>query len=201
MNKKNIILADTIVDKDWEFAQGIREKTGEKWEILCWENAGLKKNNLFNIKRIGKYFLYALKVFLKRSEYDKIISWQQFYGIIFAFYSRLFHVKKKNDLTIMTFIYKPKQGLKGKIYASFMRYVLRSGYIDRIIVFSNSEVAYYKKLFKIEKELFVFLPLGIEKKIINGITDLKLEDPYFLLGEATGTMSSCSNVQIVFRII
>lgn len=67
---------------------------------------------------------------MHRKRYGIIIGWQQFYAINFAFYSRLFHVKKRNPLIAGNFTYKAKGGFAGKIYRKYMGYALHEGYID-----------------------------------------------------------------------
>lgn len=178
--KKNVILADTIVDEKWEFYSGVQNESGVDWDIKCWNNAGLKNNSLFNIKRIFGYFFHAFSIFRKRKKIENIIAWQQFYGLNFAFYSMLFHVKKVNKLTIMTFIYKPKKGLLGGFYAYFIRKILNSGYIDHIIVFSKGEVEYYSKIFGTSMTLFKYMPLGIESKKQLKKTTVSLPEKFLL---------------------
>jgi glycosyltransferase involved in cell wall biosynthesis len=63
----------------------------------------------------------------------------------------------------MTFIYKEKSGLVGRVYKCFMHYIIESRYIDKIIVFSSNEVDYYSILFPLAKSKFTYIPLGIEK--------------------------------------
>ena len=62
------------------------------------------------------------------TEYEgkTVLCWQQFYGIAIAFFCRLFHLKKKYRLVIMTFIYKQKRGLPGKIFYHFVKYAITS---------------------------------------------------------------------------
>lgn len=61
----------------------------------------------------------------------------------------------------MTFIYRPKKGLIGKIYFEFMKYAVNSERVDKIICYSNTEPQYYEKLFGVKPGKFVYIPLGI----------------------------------------
>lgn len=180
MNRKNIICADTLVGDEWEFAEGIRTASDEKWEIKSWNNAGLMKNRIDNFKRLIGYFVHAMWIFTHRNDINKIICWQQFYGIIFAFYCCVFHVKKKNQLMIMTFIYKEKNGTIGKLYSRFISFVVRSKYVDKIIVFSESEVGLYTRQFKVRDGKFQYLPLGIPREKIMEKTKQSLPIKFFL---------------------
>lgn len=159
---KNVVLIDFPKLEDWEFIEELNKQTNLEWEELELVSNELRKSKLSNIIRYIKYFLFPFRVFLTRKRYSKIIAWQQFYGLLYAFYSRIFHVKKKNTLIIMTFIYKPKSGLIGKIYHKFMNYIVTSKYVDKFICFSKNECEYYANMFKVEKEKFAFCTLGIE---------------------------------------
>lgn len=178
--KKNIILVDIKVKKDWEFVQGVENETNLKWSVISWNNAGLKTSRFFNVKRILGYMHHAFTIFQHRKEFNKIIAWQQFYGIFFAFFLSLFHVKKVNELTVMTFIYKNKNGTLGKIYKWFIVKTLTSGYIDHIVVFSSTEASYYADILGVDRSLFQFIPLGIDSKIVSGKSKISVKKPFLL---------------------
>ena len=125
--RENIVLFDSTYDETIDFIDGLNNSTGRKWRaIVCTSNQG--RQGAANVMRYIKYFLFPLLIFLKRSRYDSIIGWQEFYGLLFAFYSRLFRVEKRNQLIIKNFIYKPKKGLIGKVYYRFMKFIVDSGY-------------------------------------------------------------------------
>ena len=63
-----------------------------------------------------------------------LLCWQQFYGIAIAFFCRLFHLKKRFRLVIMTFIYKPRSGFAGRLFERFVRYAVTSDAVDRILL-------------------------------------------------------------------
>ncbi len=159
---KNVILIDFPKLKNWEFKLELNKQTNLEWEELELVSNELRKSKFSNISRYIKYFSFPFRVFQKRKEYSNIIAWQQFYGLLYAFYSRLFHVKKKNKLIVMTFIYKPKRGFLGKVYHKFMKYIVSSKYVDKFICFSKNECEYYANIFNVEKEKFEFCTLGIE---------------------------------------
>lgn len=107
--KENVILADHNVSDNWEYKVAIENETHEKWKLkVCLTNR-LHGNRAKEMLRYLKYFIFSFKIFLSRNRYQKIIAWQQFYGLLIAFYCRLFKVKKYPDIYIMTFIYKPKK--------------------------------------------------------------------------------------------
>lgn len=163
--KKNVILVDWIPKKDWNFKILISKYTNVEWEVVAYKANGAQNNffkKLFNTYLKQLYF--SFKIFIKRENYNTLIAWQQFFGLIFAFYCELFKVKKYPKLIIMTFIYKPKKGFIGKVYYKFMKQCLASKYIDKVICFSKIEVEYYSKLFDIEKSKFEFCLYGIEKE-------------------------------------
>lgn len=183
---ENLILVDNIVKQDWEFSSELSDTTGLKWRVASYYSTGSMKGKINNVKRYYKYFFFSFTVFLKRKHIKNIIAWQQFYGLIFAFYCELFHVKKTSRLIIMTFIYKEKQGFVGKIYFKFINIIVNSKYIDKLICFSKNEVEYYSKVFNLKNKI-EYVPLGIEdyRKYIDKVESENLanneeKQPYFL---------------------
>lgn len=162
---KNVVLVDFEYPENWNFISGLTESSKMTWEVAKKVSNLDRKGKFGNLKRYLKYFFFALKIFSKRKNIDRIIAWQQFYGLFFVFFCRLFHTKKRNDLTIMTFIYKPKKGFLGRLYYKWMKKNITSKYVDRIIVFSSSEIEQYCKDFCLCESKFIFIPLGedIEK--------------------------------------
>ena len=131
----NLILLDSAPQPEWNFAALMEAETGEKWNI--WHIDSHFSDSAW--KKKAKFFLFPLKVLRHRKEFGTILSYQQFYGLFFAFYSAIFHLKKHCHLIVTTFIYRPKQGWKGKLYAWFMRKAVNSPALDKIVCFSSSE--------------------------------------------------------------
>lgn len=169
---KRVILIDFAESDDWTFKKALEESTNESWETVSCESNRLHGCALLKIRRYIKYFTFPFKIFINRNKFDSVIAWQQFYGLILAFYMKLFHVKSAPDITVMTFIYKPKKGLHGKMYSAFMNYVVHSGYIKRFIAFSESEASYYANFFGISETYFYSVALGIEDTVEEYRTDL-----------------------------
>lgn len=164
--KKNIILTDWSLNEDWKFKDLLNEYTDFKWialgiNICGGQNCHIKK--IINVYL--KYFIFSLNIFLNRKKYKNIIAWQQFLGLIFAFYCKVFKVKIFPKLYIMTFIYKPKKGLVGKIYFKFIESTLNSKYIEKVICFSKYEIQYYSNLFNVQVEKFDYCIYGIDSEI------------------------------------
>lgn len=177
--KDNIILTDYDITENRGFKESLEKATNLQWKIENCKNNNLINRKIEDIKRYIKYFTFPYKIFKKRKDIDKIIAWQQFYGLVYAFYCRLFRVKKVNSLYIMTFIYKAKKNFLGKLYYRFMKYIVQSKYIDKIICFSKNECEYYADIFKVSKQKFEYVKLGVEK-----LPELNLkydEDKYIIL--------------------
>ncbi len=155
--RENVLLLDSAPQPEWNFRELLEKETGEKWKIWHinshFSDSGFKKKL--------KFFLFPLKILLHRKELGSILSYQQFYGLFLAFYSEIFHLKKRNRLVVTTFIYRPKQGWKGKLYHWFIRKAVCSEALDVIVCFSSTEPAYYAKLLQVPPEKFVYVPLGI----------------------------------------
>lgn len=168
---KNVILVDFKKDNNWEFAKKINE-------YAPFEVRGIQTNKKFHHSKIGTivryfiYFLYPLYfVLFKSRKYNRVIAWQQFYGINFAFWSRLLHLKKQNYLAIDTFIYKPRGGQLGKFYYKYIKWSVDNKYVDKIICYSSSEPKLYSKVLDMPISKFCFVPLGIER--IKGVESSK----------------------------
>lgn len=155
--RENVILLDSAPQPEWNFRELLERETGKRWNI--WHiNSHFSDSSL---KKKAKFFLFPLKVLFHRNKLGTILSYQQFYGLIFAFYCDLLHLKKKNRLIVTTFIYHPKQGWKGRLYRWFVRRAVCSKALDRIVCFSSAEPSYYAQLLDAPPEKFVYVPLGI----------------------------------------
>lgn len=178
----NIILVDYKHKDNKDFLDSINKATGKSWRVLRCISSLDRSGIIANTKRYIKYFVFPFQIFLRRKSYGDIIAWQQFYGLIYAFYCSIFHVRKQNKLLIMTFIYKPKAGIVGKLYYSFIRYIVHSSYIDKIICFSSQECLYYTKLFNAKKDKFEFIQLGevLLKPPLKYLSDGQAERDYIL---------------------
>lgn len=183
MSKENIILVDYETPYDWEFHKAIENITGNKWNVykaVSNENHG---GILQKLIRYVKYFLVPMKIAKDYRKYNKILAWQQFYGLILAFYFRIFNIKNTPEIIVLTFIYKPKKSLIGKIYDKFMKYIVTSGYIKYFIVFSESEKRRYSSYFGISETQFVFERLGYEDKT-NEVKISEHEEFYLAAGRS-----------------
>ncbi len=179
-SRVNVVLADAREEQDWEFVRELRNVTKKPWIVKSWNDLD-RKNVLFSdFRRFAGYFLHMFAVFLQRNRYLSIIAWQQFYGLVFAFYCQLFHVKKRNGLVVMAFIYNKRQGLVGRLYHAFISGVVRSGYVDKFVVYSSCEAAYYADLFHVPQSTFQYLPLGIKKEVLVPQKDVKVKSPFLL---------------------
>ena len=176
---KNIILTDFKGKINSDFIKSLSEETGIEWEEAKSVSNGARTNKFYNIVRYAKYLIFSFKIFLNRKKYDNILAWQQFYGLIYAFYCRLFHSKKYNKLIVMTFIYKDKKGLAGILYKKFINYILNSKYIDSFICFSREECEYYSSLFNLPKDKFKYCLVGMQED--NPIIENKNNDEKIIL--------------------
>lgn len=164
---KNVILTDFKTHQNWSFPKIL----GKGWETYGMVTNHLHGSLVKNIIRYAVYFLLPLRLALRRKQFVKIIAWQQFHGLNFAFWCRLLHLKKDNDLTVMTFIYKKKSGGVNWLYHKYISYIVTSRYIDRFICFSREECSYYASLFGVDLNKFVYVPLGREVPEMQGMGD------------------------------
>ena len=145
--------------------------TKEPWEVKQFQTNNMHGSRLATLRRMFWYFVFPLWIALHRKHYGRIIGWQQFFGLNFAFWCRLLHLRKVNDVTVLTFIYKRKNGFAGKLYHKYMSYIVNSKYIDRFVCFAREECNYYAQMFGTGRERFVFIPLGIAPVQCNDCSD------------------------------
>lgn len=95
---ESVIWVDYEGEKSRKFEDELTVYTGKKWnteKCVCnKERKGLKQN----LHRYWLYGSFAFSKFCHRKRYETIIAWQEFFGIFYAFFCRLFHVKKVNRL-------------------------------------------------------------------------------------------------------
>lgn len=180
---KNVLLIDSDHEEARDFVKGLEDETQENWEVALYEN-----NKIYGIKRYLKFFSIGWKTIKKRKEYEgkTVLCWQQFYGIAIAFFCRLFRIKPSFDLVIMTFIYKPKHGIIGKIFYRFVKYAISSECVNKIICTSRSEMEFYSNTFGLPKERFKFVKWGVvdySKRIAENKI-LKEKKYYFSTGRS-----------------
>lgn len=160
MDKINLIVVDSDRTEGEDFTKGVEAATHKDWKLLV-KNNNNRNNALTNLIRYVKYAVVPLGLFFKRNKFNSIITWQQFYGLFFAFYCKLFRVKKNNKLFVMTFIYKEKKGLIGRIYRRFFDYVVHSEYIDGFSCVATVECQNYSRIFDLPIEKFHYVQWGL----------------------------------------
>lgn len=137
---------------------------------------------------ISGFFTVALRVVLQHRRYSgkMLLCWQQFYGIAIAFFCRLFHMKKRFSIVIMTFIYKPKHGIVGNFFETFVRYAVTSPYIDQILLTTRSERELYSDLFDLPASKFGFAHCGSlpHDPSLYEDPELRKENYYFATGRS-----------------
>ena len=171
--KKNLLMVDYNPKKDWDFLRALEKTTGEEWMILSHDSTYGHGSMIKKLTRYADYFYMPFRIFLFKDRYKQVLAWQQFYGLILAFYFSLFHIKRFPEITVMTFIYKPKAGCIGKLYEKFVQKCVSSDYVQKIIVFSEKEKNYYADIFAVRKEKFECVALGIEDRT----AEIPIEEP------------------------
>lgn len=163
--RKSLLLLDSAPQPEWNLKELLEARTHRPWEI--WQPDSHFSDREW--KKKVKFFLFPFKLLFHRREIGTILSYQQFYGLFFAFYCELFHVKKCCRLFISTFIYRPKAGIAGWLYFRFMRRAVCSRAVDRIICYSAGEPAYYQALFNAPAGRFASVPLGLGDALHGGV--------------------------------
>ena len=182
-NCRNVILADCIPEEIEDFREGLEKSTGLKWEVVSKVSNWGRTSRWMEIKRYFTYFFVPFAIFIHRKEYDNIVGWQQFYSLIFCFFCRLFHVKKKFKVYAINYTYKKKEGFVGKIYYHFMKYIITSQYLDKAMVPSKNYVEICSKQFDIDKDKFAVLCFGV-RDIYSNYKNIVIEDIALSIGRS-----------------
>lgn len=159
---RNVILIDWIPKKTWEFQNLLSRYTGIEWETMGVCANHRRRGRFHKLMTVYmKYFLFPAKILIRKDSFDNVIAWQQFFGIVLAFYLRLLRLKKHPSLNILTFIYKAKKGILGKLYYKFIKYSIHAEAVKKIICFSEYERDYYLDLFDLSPEKVSYSIYGI----------------------------------------
>lgn len=173
--KNNVILTDCVESEIKSFAEGISKSLGEEIKINSSISNWTQKNKLMDLYRYVKYFTFPFVFFLfHRKEYKLVIGWQQFYAILFAFYCKLFRIRKTSVIVACNFTYKRKNGIIGKIYHAFMKYAVNNSYLDYCHVPSHEYVQLCCDELGVSKEQFIVTNFGVpdiydiwKKSVVN----------------------------------
>lgn len=173
----NIVSIDFLPNREDDFAVYLSENSNLHWINYSLISNYKQKDKVTEIRRYFRYFQAGWHLFLHRRDISNVIAWQQFHGIIFAFFCHLFHVRKKTNLIIMTLIYKRKSGIAGAVYKKFMRYALTEKYVDHVVCFSENEIYSYRKKFNLSPNKYSYIKVAAES--IKGI-DYQFEEPKYI---------------------
>lgn len=183
--KRNIVLADCCPEEIETFINGCNEVANQPFEIISKISNWGYDNRIRNLWRFILYFIFPFKIFFHRTDYNVVVGWQQFYAIGFAFFCKLFHVKKENVLVIANFTYKRKKSLSGWLFHKYMKFSCNNKYVDYLHVPSFKYVPICCKELGLEESKFIVTGFGIPDTY-DEMKDLKvpLEDYSLSIGRS-----------------
>jgi len=161
---RNIVIADCGKSEMVPFMKGICSTYGEEFSLEIVK--GVEKLNkkrcgmLGDLKRYFHYFSAPIYYVLFRRKFNYIIAWQQFYALIFCFYSNVFKLKKTNTVIACNFTYKEKAKFK-KLYYWFMKKCLEGDYLDYLHVPSREYADQISIDFGFDRKKIIVAPYGI----------------------------------------
>ena len=173
----NYILSDA--NTPIEFIEGVTNASGKDWTLI-----EKKINPRFPKWRKKFNDLWFTFKFCCASRYTgHVLAWQQMYGILPAFFNRYIFHRRNLNISIMTFIYKPKNGCVGKLYHWLVNSAITSKNVTNIFVYSESEAKHYSSIFPKAKEKFHFIKFGLPVDHTDYCdTNLKNENYFFSTG-------------------
>ena len=180
-NRHNVVLFDNDPQEYREYIAGIKHGSKMKWDAVRLKANEPQTSKWKAVKRYIKYFILPLHVYMDRHNYNIIVGWQSFYAINFAFYCRLFRAKKENKVVIQHCIYKPKNGITGKIYEQYMRFALDNEYVDIIQTEAEGYAQILQDTFSIPKEKIKYVQFGVNDFTKWDIPEKQNSDKDFVL--------------------
>lgn len=139
------VLVNWKVKSEFDFSKHLRGMSG--WQVKTI--GGTFPSNLNKVSKVllawPQYVSVPLRLILSRAVYDKVICWQQVYGIVLGFMIRFTKIPIKSDIYIMTFIVVPKKQ-RGFFY-NLIRYSIGCNNVKKIICYNSSELELYRGLF------------------------------------------------------
>jgi glycosyltransferase involved in cell wall biosynthesis len=160
-HRMNAVLVDCEAETVRTFVDGLENTTHRPWLMEETINYSGHGSLLKNLGRYWGYFMTPLKAFRHRRDYACIVGWQQFYANIFAFWCRLFRVRKPCRVISANFTYKAKPGIIGWIYYRFMKFSVCNEYIDYFHVPSHKYADRCVEELGIPREKFLVTTFGI----------------------------------------
>lgn len=121
----------------------------------------LRTSLWLKVKRYLLYFIFPLTQLKYNGKYDAIIGYQQFYALNLIFFMKLFGKRKKSRIYVMTFIYKDKKGIVGRLYKRYVSGIVNSRYLDGLFVYSKGEADFYSRIFGCDPAKFSYVHMGI----------------------------------------
>lgn len=150
----NLVLCDFKTDDNFPLTYMLNKENPD----IRWKSEGHFINKKNRVIRIIDFIFYPLKV-LSKKNLKRVVCWQQYYGILLAIYSSIF--KRTVEINILTFIYKKRKGILGKIIYHLFNIALNSTNVNKVICYSKNECMYYKQIFKSISEKFYYTSFGV----------------------------------------
>jgi len=136
-----------------------------------------RQNTSFILKHLKWMFLAFTTVQMSQNK-KMLIFWQQFTGIYYGMFCKLFFIKPKPSL-ILTFIYRKREGILGSLQNKFIKFCISAPQIH-IACHSRIETHRYTRDFKFKTEgkfKFILLGEGMPVEYVS-----PTEDRYFFSG-------------------
>lgn len=134
----------------------------EQGSGLEWKNINrVASGGTGKVKRLLKAVTVPFAVLFAPGKVGKVVAWQQQYGILVSFVNRIIPVRRKMEITVCTFIYKRRGGIRGALSRFVVGSAVNSKRVKNIIVYSRDEAELYGRIFPKARDKFVFTPVGV----------------------------------------
>ena len=159
--KKILIIGNHKPDE--QLVRNMQKRHRVAVETLYQDTIGIR--SISPLTRHISYLLLALQTLRRRKKYDALIFWQQFIGIYYALFSRLFRSYPQTAV-ILTFIYNRRKSVVGFFHRMIYKLTVNSDSISSIVVHSELELDHYCRTFK-NCDKFEFIRVGTRHPLAN----------------------------------
>jgi glycosyltransferase involved in cell wall biosynthesis len=194
--KKVLLVIDwALKPGGWSFLNAI-SSYGHDYRILGADLRFKYRTKVEKALRLWSgYIMMGFKTYLKRNNYDAILSWQWVIGLWYAIFLQLF-LSRGPKLILMGFFYTKR---KNMIYSWARYFIIKFALnaVDYVFCYSNSEAQYYNNYFKYSYKKFLFAHLSVNTHRQDIKTALSIPEEEYIFSSG----SSNRDYQTLFRAV
>lgn len=185
MQKKFVIGITWDPRLGFRFAEELSKASGADVEVI---GAAFPKKQPRLVKYIVVWPLYiwvSIRLFGRCWRADRVICWQQAYGVTLGFFARVLQglgVNLHAKIDVLTFILTPNKR-KG-VWIKILDFAISAKAVDRVVVYNIAEYECYRALFPRSKDKFAYTLYPAADVPAKFIATSSCEDFYLAVGRS-----------------